>query len=474
MLSFRADRYCAFLGLLMEIEEWKTIQHHKLPTQYAHFDFKVSLDDDCWAYISDPKKIAKHGFYPFIHYDIKSRKVKAGKKESPKIRSVYYAAHLDSWIYKYYAYLLNERYNVRVDHDGISSVAVAYRTDLKKSNIHFAHEAFNFIKSASPCYVMIGDFTDFFDSLDHSLLKQRICDLLSTDQLPDDYYAVFKNVTKFCFWELNDLLKLNNLGNKRKDHRALNRQVKVLSTSEFKANKQQIKPNPGKDKGVPQGSPISAVFANIYMLEADKIINEFVRSNNGFYMRYSDDFMIVLPGNSQIKFAEWYTWIVDEIALLTKQKLQPNKTRIYHVEGIKVENCTSQFIPGMKNGKDIIDFLGFSFNGSTIFLRDKTISKFYYRMYRKIKSIKYYDGRPKYARRLQKLRKDLFRLYTYKGTISYQKNHPQKFQNLSAKNKYRGNFLDYVSKAQKEFENSPIDLSTKNHMKKIRRKLKGK
>ena len=46
-------------------------------------------------------------------------------------------------------------------------VAVAYRTDLHKNNIHFAKVAVDFIRESGPCYIMIGDFTNFFDNLDH-------------------------------------------------------------------------------------------------------------------------------------------------------------------------------------------------------------------------------------------------------------------------------------------------------------------
>lgn len=96
----------------MDVEEWRKIQEQKRPPQYAHFDYRVTLKQ-CWSYITNPENISKHSFYPFIHYDIKSRKIKDGKKANPKIRHIYYAAHLDAWIYKYYAYLLNELYNKR-------------------------------------------------------------------------------------------------------------------------------------------------------------------------------------------------------------------------------------------------------------------------------------------------------------------------------------------------------------------------
>lgn len=164
----------------MNLFEWKEKQSQKIPPQYTHFDRRVSLDR-CFGYITSHDKIAHHGFYPFIHYTIKSRKVKDGKKDEPKKRQIYYAAHIDGWIYCYYAYLINEAYNQRVKKDEIDSVAVAYRTNLRKSNIDFAKEAFQHIQGTTSCYVMIGDFTDFFDNLDHIYLKKQLCDLLSVE-----------------------------------------------------------------------------------------------------------------------------------------------------------------------------------------------------------------------------------------------------------------------------------------------------
>lgn len=205
----------------MNLCEWKEKQSQKVPPQYTHFDRRVSLDK-CFGYITSPDKIAHHGFYPFIHYTIKSRKVKDGKKDEPKKRQIYYAAHIDGWIYRYYAYLINEAYNQRVKKDGIDSVAVAYRTNLRKSNIDFAKEAFQRIQGTTSCYVMIGDFTDFFDNLDHIYLKKQLCDLLSVEKLSDDVYAVYKNVTRFSYVELQDLLMLNGLEDTRKGRKEFN------------------------------------------------------------------------------------------------------------------------------------------------------------------------------------------------------------------------------------------------------------
>ena len=69
----------------MDRNEWKEKQAKKPAPQYTHFDRRISLVQ-CFKYVTSPEKISRHGFYPFIHYTIKSRKVKDGRKEKPKER----------------------------------------------------------------------------------------------------------------------------------------------------------------------------------------------------------------------------------------------------------------------------------------------------------------------------------------------------------------------------------------------------
>ena len=54
----------------MNLELWLSDQRtiEKSKKYYAHFDFRTSIDVQK-EYISDPHNIAKHGFYPFIHYE---------------------------------------------------------------------------------------------------------------------------------------------------------------------------------------------------------------------------------------------------------------------------------------------------------------------------------------------------------------------------------------------------------------------
>ncbi|MBD5807125.1 hypothetical protein [Limosilactobacillus walteri] len=47
--------------------------------------------------------------------------------------------------------------------------------------------------------------------------------------------------------------------------------------------------------GIPQGTAVSAVLANIYMIQFDYLLADTISKYNGIYRRYSDDFIIVIP-----------------------------------------------------------------------------------------------------------------------------------------------------------------------------------
>lgn len=456
----------------MNIFEWKRKYSQKQTSQYTHFDRRTSLDR-CFTYITSRENIKKHGFYPFIHYTIKNRVVKHGKKTKPKEREIYYAAHIDGWIYRYYAHLINEAYNQRVEIDGINSVAVAYRTNLKQSNIDFAHKAFQYIRNTGPCHVIIGDFTDFFDNLDHAYLKQQLCDLLSVDRLPEDIFAVYKNITRFSYVELKDLLELNELPDTKLGRKAFNAysRERALSTKEFRKNKNIIHASPHPKCGVPQGSPISAVLANVYMLAADRRIHEYVSLFSGFYMRYSDDFIIVLQKNST-DFSEHYEKIKTILNSIPNLILKESKTRIFLVDKGIVQNHTTTYLANTINTKNIIEFLGFSFDGKHVRIRDKTISRYYNKLYRKLQTIINNYGVTPYPHKHRISCKNLYRQYSYKGSRHYLRRKIARTSTSLKKDAVKGNFLDYIYKSKKKFKGDPIDTSTKKHMQKIRKRLK--
>ena len=420
---------------------------------YAHFDWRTDLGQQR-EYVADPDKVAKHGFYPFIHYEKRTLKYNRKKGRKEKKRDICYVAHIDRCIYQYYSFLLNALYNGRVREDGTSAAAVAYRTDLQENNIHFSKRTFDFIKMNSPVHVMIGDFTGFFDNLDHAYLKRQWCSLLGVDRLPADHFAVFKNITSYSKMELADLLRLNGQEDTKSGRKKLNEMARVLTSEQFKANRSLIQKHE-ESYGIPQGSPISGILANMYMLEVDKQINDAVSKLGGMYIRYSDDFMIILPDAPKVDAAKELKQIADMVKQAPRLTLEPSKTQFFHFENGVLTNCGKVFHENADDSSRTINFLGFSFDGHTIRIRAKTISKYYYRMRRKANNIVKMGGYTPGGKRITG--EKLYMAYSRKGA-----------------KKGQGNFLTYVNRAAAVYgPKESIKQDTRRHMQKISKVLKG-
>ena len=441
----------------MDTELWLSLPQtiEKSKKQYAHFDFRTDLSK-CADYVKDPNNIATHSFYPFIHYKKKMikyflRKDERGKKV--KERDICYAAHIDRCILQYYSFLLNQLYNRRLRTDNIYHVPVAYRTDLHENNIKTSKKAFDFMRSNPRNYIMIGDFTKFFDRLDHNYLKKQWCSLLNSTYLPADHYNIFKNITRYSWWELDDLLHLNGLTDTKSNRQKLNKRQTVLTREQFHKNRSHIQRNK-YSYGIPQGSPISALLANVYMLDVDRYINQVVTSYCGLYMRYSDDFIIVLPlidENAAIKTLSELTSYLNTVPGLT---LEPDKTQYYLYDNGQLENCGKRFHADADTNKRFVNFLGFTFDGNRVSIRSKTISKYYYKMYRKAKTITKNSG------------------YTSNGTKISGENLYKHYSIDGAKSK-NGNFISYVLRAADVYKDDQFfEQITKRHKQKIRKALK--
>lgn len=129
---------------------------------YPHFDLPLTFAV-ARAYVIDPERVRRHSFHPFLSFDIVRRRYRAspnGAAISTKSRPIGVAAHVDGYIFAYYAKILGERYEARLAADGLGHCVLAYRSGLG-SNIEFAKAAFDEIKRRDECIVIAFDLESF-------------------------------------------------------------------------------------------------------------------------------------------------------------------------------------------------------------------------------------------------------------------------------------------------------------------------
>ena len=81
----------------------------------------------------------------------------------------------------------------------------------------------------------------------------------------------------------------------------------------------------------------------MYMLDVDKQINDAVGELGGMYIRYSDDFMIILPDAPKVDAANELKRIADMVKQAPRLTLEPDKTQYFHFENGVLTNCGKAF-----------------------------------------------------------------------------------------------------------------------------------
>jgi hypothetical protein len=352
--------------------------------KYPHIGKPLtSKKDKRWLkdYISNKEKIANHKFVPLLHRTISQRKYRpledalknsSGKRQrsvgNKKERHIYFPSHLDSIVYSYYSKLLTTTYEQYLESKPYCSVPVAYRKipigngkKGNKSNIEFAFEAFQFIEENKhrKLSIIVSDVTSFFDNLDHRILHKQWKRVLNTTSLPDDHFVIFKSLVDCKYVNENELFKRfkrkliverfkpNDESQKVLKRKKVNKifnirhenVVAFCEKEEFfkeatdliradKPYKKDVRLKVGKveKKGIPQGTPISATLANIYMLDFDERVYSATqeKSKNAFYQRYSDDLIIICDQKDEKHF---YSLIQKEIEQEANLNIQQKKNQ---------------------------------------------------------------------------------------------------------------------------------------------------
>jgi hypothetical protein len=495
-----------------ELPDWFKIKG------YPHFSSSSptnrSAQNKLIRKVEDPKYIATYAFYPLLHVILQERKYKK-VPEFPKNRShthrlsdgsfqrtvkkrlIYYSNHRDALIFGYYAYKLSMSYDDLLRrHKGLSDCITAYRkipiegSDKNKGTIHFACEAFSAIQSYNrekgDCCVLTFDIKNFFPSLNHDHLEKKWKEVLGTDSLSADHRNVFNAATRYSFIYKDDLRKFKRSKGRRSgfNEQSLAEIRNTFGISAFfnsaksfreavKSGKLRIYPNPGKNEkgeivGIPQGLPISAVLANIYLLDFDRnILLDLVEKRGCYYRRYSDD-IVIICNTEDLNYVRQYVYSEMEKSAveISKDKTEEfvfkqenDRLQVYKLNGLQLQK-DKPFI-----------YLGFEYYGYKTLIKSANLSKFYRRMIdavkrkskRAIKIAEADDSKPVlYKRQLQKLYRNIDldkakRVRTYKR---YELLDTGEFRlrTETKKEPFKSNYFSYVRRAA-EIMNEPQILN---------------
>ncbi|MFB2579436.1 antiviral reverse transcriptase Drt2 [Acinetobacter sp. c2-A9] len=418
---------------------------------YLHFDRKPNISNIV-SFVTDPFNIEHHAFFPFISYMTQETKIKTeaqnGKlgflKLPPKDRLINYSSHIDSAIYAYYATILYKHYECYLKNQGLSDSIIAFRKISKVihgkktsfCNIHFSKQVFDIIKDRKNCTVLCFDITKFFDNLDHEVLKQQWCQVLDVERLPQDHFKVYKSLTKFAYVDKKDLYQKLGLSlRSRTLHKRMDRLCSVNDFREIVRKGNLIKVN--QNQGIPQGSPMSGLLSNIYMMNFDKVIFDFCQKNNAHYFRYCDD-MIVISCHKLADEVE--RLVINEIQKLSLN-INPAKTQKIIFNDLKIQITGKSTF----NQPTRLQYLGIEFDGENVFVRDKGLSRHRYKMRKAIRMRGNHYRRLKANNQLSKngiFERKLYVRYTYIG---------------------RRNYPKYVYRVSENFNSYTVRKQIKNH-----------
>lgn len=384
---------------------------------YLHFDRPMPVAD-LVRYVTNEELIAKHRFFPLIRFHEKWTKFRKNNSKRRKSRPLRYAARRDAAIYAYYRYNLSGLYEEELARRNIADLPIAYRHLPKtqsnggKCNIDLAKEAFDFIRQLGNADVTVVDISSFFESLEHDRIKQKWESLLGRPLNPAEL-NVYSSLTEYAVvdrhkvFERFDLFQkgtgINRIEKRKRklDKMRCEQLRQICSADEFRNKVCGEDPNyPSliqKNRssfGIPQGTPISDLIANIYLIDFDQRLSRWVKKRGGRAFRYCDDVIVILPHKNGQPFD------------MAKEYLQTSIES--HGENLKIQNkkvavgrfltspsgeqvYTHIFGEASQNG---LEYLGFEFDGIRVKIKDATLSN----AWRKLKKRTYGWAR-RYVRR---------------------------------------------------------------------------
>lgn len=384
-----------------KIDGWYIAKH------YPHLDAPVSYNTAA-KFALNPSIVARHDFLPFMGYSKQVRRYKGKEKgASIKARPIKYASHLDGCIYCYYAYKINQMYEQYIRDNGLGDFVIGYRAG-RGSNIHLAREAVKEIKSRNSCAAIALDINDFYGSIDHKNLEAQWCSVLGVTKLPKDHLQVFLSLTKWACVDRDKLITYLGLDADELPLRLID-DIRVLhkirKEDKLREVNDRIMSTNKNDHGIPQGSPMSALLSNVYMLPFDMAMKQLAQTTGGFYRRYSDDILFICETEQKEKVLDF----IDGALAERGKSLSRNKDKD-HISSFRVKpgsnklTCDKEF-----------QYLGFTFDGQQVRMRSQTLAKYHRRLKLSAKQALATAKRKRGRKPLKVHRKKLNRMFTHLG-----------------------------------------------------------
>jgi RNA-directed DNA polymerase len=391
---------------------------------YLHFDdrlwfpenqgsIKSIIENGLRVFNPVNKRWEYHSFFPLLKILIKTPRYRYQFEEGhydleTKVRPISFAAHVDSLIMGYYSYCLTRVYESYIKKAGFDESVLAYRSDLGKCNIQFAKEAFEIIKRSGECSAIALDIKGYFDSIDHELLHSNWKKVIGLDRLPKDQFKLFECLTKYRYVNQGSFLKKYK-GPRRREEVA---SQKLLDLVPGKTRTQKLKriyqdrlivSNGGhianeRPKGIPQGSPMSALLSNMFLIDFDNDLHLKSKSEGFTYRRYCDDILIICDTSNA---SQLMSYIIDKIRNEYYLTIQHSKVELIDFrrnskgeirsfrrghstislngKREKAVNSSPPEINIVNEGSfyKSLQYLGFEFNGRSIFIRASSLSRYF-------------------------------------------------------------------------------------------------
>ena len=403
--------------------------------KYDHFDYKLTEDARTNLNLRDTN-LKEHNFWPLLGFNIPRRKRLhdsngkfIGYENKP--RPIKFGSHYDAALLELYSRDLNPKYEKLLESEDFGKSVLAYRRNVG-DNIIQAKYLFDEIIHYEKCTAIALDISGFFNNIRHDVLKEGLVQVLGDAHLPKEDYYILRNACKFS-WVDSEALK-QRLGKK------YNVKGRICFPREFRNLVRGKEPNLVQTNpfpfGIPQGLPISGLYANISLIDFDRTIFSYIHKLGGSYRRYSDDIALIIPKHVSISN------VITEIELeLSKVGLviNPDKTDISSFQ-ITKDNLIISDKP--------FQYLGFKFDGQKVLIRESSIHNYYRKMRSGIRT-KVRAAHQKGIPANEIYVRQLFKRYTHFGK--------------------KRNFPRYAYRAAEHFKSEDIRKQLSAHMKRFKK-----